>query len=789
MMPSTPDPSQHSQPAVTPSHVRGRFVSLRTKFGIFLSLIIIATCSALSWYFLNTYRTSMAQRLQELGTILVKHLAFNPRVRFGIVTEDREALADFADGVMAVEDVIYVVITKPDGHILIQKTKGGHPSLTGTTRVESYPVYPASDILSHYRPARDGSPTMVTLVVPAGSELAVSAGPHSAPFVSTGRTGEHLLDFALHVTRPPERESSLGLGHDHHPPTAASTLTEVGTEGALGIIHVGVTQAHLNGNLISTIETTAWMTLLIILLGSGSAFVLTNHVITPLRSLASIARRVTKGDLTAHVEPSAHDEIGQLTWLVNNMTQTLRQRDVDISSNLATISHQVRQLTTLNQASAAIASTLEPDTLMQAVLHLITDNLGYPRVILVLYYPAEGVARMECGAGFSDSLIARLKSTAIPIHPNGGLASDVILTGRPLLVHDIENIKDLVHPPNWAILREVGVRSFIMAPLRHQDRVLGYVAGDRGEHRCTQQDLDLLVTVSSHIAVAIDNARAYQALGALTTSLEQRVQERTQELQSANTRLKELDQLKSAFVSIVSHELRTPMTSIRGYVDNLLDGLAGPLTEKQRHYLSRVMVNADRLTHMITELLDLSRIEAGRVELQITDVDLRILTSDVAEEFSRQASEREIRLETQTPPGPQTVPGDRNKLHQVLTNLVGNALKFTPRGGRIEILVESPSPHEQRVTVSDSGCGIPADELPRIFDKFFRGSAIPIEARGAGLGLAIVRTLIELHGGSVSVDSEPGKGSRFSFVLPVDAATSVNSNVARPTPDNAQPVS
>src|SRR5438876_774658 len=169
----------------------------------------------------------------------------------------------------------------------------------------------------------------------------------------------------------------------------------------------------------------------------------------------------------------------------------------------------------------------------------------------------------------------------------------------------------------------------------------------RGAQRCTQEDLNLLVTIAGEVAVALDNARAYRQLEHLAQSLEQRVQHRTQLLLEANRRLQELDKLKSDFVSTVSHELRTPMTSIKGYVDNILDGLTGALTERQSYYLNRVKYNVERLTRMINDLLDLSRIEAGKVDLNLGNVRMHEFVSEVVEGFQRAAQEKGLTLRSQ----------------------------------------------------------------------------------------------------------------------------------------------
>ncbi len=263
----------------------------------------------------------------------------------------------------------------------------------------------------------------------------------------------------------------------------------------------------------------------------------------------------------------------------------------------------------------------------------------------------------------------------------------------------------------------------------------------------------------------------------LNVGLEAKILERTtelervnRELRAANEQLQELDRLKSVFISIVSHELRTPMTSIKGYVENILDGLAGSLTERQSYYLTRVKLNAERLTRMVNDLLDLSRIEdpeSRKNYLRPDSLSLPELTTEVVESFQAMARERSIVVKAAGPGSLPAIQGDRDKLHQILINLIGNAVKFTPAGG--EVLVETTAPEDGtvQVCVADTGCGIPSHERDKVFDKFFRGAAIPDEARGAGLGLAITKNLVELHGGRIWLDSSPGKGSRFFFSLPV----------------------
>jgi signal transduction histidine kinase len=259
----------------------------------------------------------------------------------------------------------------------------------------------------------------------------------------------------------------------------------------------------------------------------------------------------------------------------------------------------------------------------------------------------------------------------------------------------------------------------------------------------------------------------------LNVGLEAKVKERTaelervnQELQVANQRLKELDQLKSSFVSIASHELRTPMTSIKGYVDNLLEGIAGTLTAKQTAYLTRIRHNADRLTRLITDLLDLSKIESGQVPFKPAPIPLPELIGEVVETLQPLAKQKGLTLQTKSLDDKAVLQADRDKLTQVLTNLIQNAIKFTEAGGTVTIEGGLNGKGYAALSVADTGCGIPPEEVGKVFDKFFRGGQSAPQTPGAGLGLAIAKSLVERHGGEIWVDSAPGAGSRFSFTVP-----------------------
>jgi PAS domain S-box-containing protein len=232
-------------------------------------------------------------------------------------------------------------------------------------------------------------------------------------------------------------------------------------------------------------------------------------------------------------------------------------------------------------------------------------------------------------------------------------------------------------------------------------------------------------------------------------------------------RLKDLDKMKSDFVSNVSHELKTPLTSIKGSVDNMLDGLTGALNEKQIRYLARIKSNTDRLSRLINDLLDLSRIEAGRVEVRRASLLLTALAEEVAEHLKQLAAEKLIRIEV-PPPDPQmTVWADRDKVTQVLMNLIGNAVKFTPQDGKVIVAIEKNGNDYIQISIADNGPGIRPEEADKIFSKFYQVANVDKQKpQGSGLGLAISKALVEMHGGKIWVESKLGRGSTFYFTLP-----------------------
>jgi signal transduction histidine kinase/CheY-like chemotaxis protein len=235
------------------------------------------------------------------------------------------------------------------------------------------------------------------------------------------------------------------------------------------------------------------------------------------------------------------------------------------------------------------------------------------------------------------------------------------------------------------------------------------------------------------------------------------------------THQREVDRMKNEFVSLVSHELRTPLTSIKGFTDMILEGDAGEINEEVEEFLEIVQSNANRLVALINDLLDISRIESGRIQLKVEPVDLGSVVAEVVAVMQPQLDEKRQSLTVVLDPALSLVRGDRDKLVQVVTNYVSNAHKYTPEGGRIQIETSRVGDLCQ-LAVIDNGFGIASEDQKKLFMRFYRvDSSLTSEIGGTGLGLSIVKSIIEMHGGWVGVESEPDKGSKFFFTVPLAA--------------------
>jgi PAS domain S-box-containing protein len=318
--------------------------------------------------------------------------------------------------------------------------------------------------------------------------------------------------------------------------------------------------------------------------------------------------------------------------------------------------------------------------------------------------------------------------------------------------------------PRWHIFPETTwIMSNIAAPICFQDRLLGELRLDSvTPNRFSQEDAIRLEPLTHAAAVALMNAQLYEQIHQAKMQLEERVAQRTAELATANEQLKELDRLKSQFVADVSHELRTPISVL-----SLKLELLARKPERFAEQLPNLQKQVDTLTALISDILDISRLELGHDKIEFSAVDLNALIEQVVAIHYEKAEAVGLQIMVQLDKALPAVQGEANQLAQVITNLLANAIKYTPAGS-VHVTTAFDQVHSAvRFEVRDTGSGIYPDDLPHLFERFYRGKRVgSMGIPGTGLGLAIVKEILDLHGGRIEIESEFGQGSTFKVMLP-----------------------
>ena len=346
---------------------------------------------------------------------------------------------------------------------------------------------------------------------------------------------------------------------------------------------------------------------------------------------------------------------------------------------------------------------------------------------------------------------------------------DRFLSGRPLAIDDVEADYQNV-PCLLTFLKQNQVRSKVIAPIVVNQRLWGLLIA----HQCVYQrqwepwELEFLQHIAEHLAVAINQAHLYSQLQLQTHNLESCVVERTHELRDALAAAQTANRAKSEFLATMSHELRTPLTCIIGMSATLLRWSFGDISPRQRDYLTTIHSSGEHLLGLINDILEVSKIEAGRTVLEISEFSIIFLARQCLERYRSLAANRDIQLQLdlKIPAEQDIFSADPQRLRQILSNLLSNAIKFTPANGKVTLKARV----EQNAVifqVKDTGIGIPETLQPLLFEKFQQlENTLQREHPGTGLGLALAKQLVELHGGTISVSSKVGTGSIFTVRVP-----------------------
>ncbi len=388
---------------------------------------------------------------------------------------------------------------------------------------------------------------------------------------------------------------------------------------------------------------------------------------------------------------------------------------------------QISQLRMMLEVSRVLNSTLDLDALLHIIIEVATQVTGTEAASILLLDQKTGELHFEAATGVKR---AEVQPIVVPLE--GSIAGWVASHNQPLVVDDAHH--DPRHYTQADRTTQFDTRSILGIPLQVKDKTIGVleVLNKHDNSAFTAQDTETLETLAAQAAVAIANARLFA----------------------------QSDQLAD-----VIHELRTPMTSIVGYSKILLmtEGLE---SSAQKTYLATINREAMRLGRMVNEFLDLARLESGRTRLKQEPVNMEQVARESVMLLLPEANDRDISLNLHADNHLPPVAGDQERLKQVLVNLISNAIKYNREAGRVDVGL-SLFNDSLRVSVADTGQGIPAEALPHVFDKFYRVERDENMAKGTGLGLAIVKQIVEAHAGDIWVESEPDVGSTFTFTLPV----------------------
>ena len=462
-------------------------------------------------------------------------------------------------------------------------------------------------------------------------------------------------------------------------------------------------------------------------------------------------------------------EIEQKERVMAEQVKTLDTRHVELQETYveqqqltAELQRRVDQLTILHESGLGFASILDRETLIENVLDTVIEKLRYDRGIIWLFDPERKVLFDGRIRGVTKEITDFTRSLKIPVTNPDSVEGTVLLKGEPVLVGNIQQVWDRIHPLNQELARLTKANSIISVPLKVKSQVLGSLTVDRAGEEVTQEDLNLVGTLASQVAIALDNTYAYRQIEELIAGLETKVHERTAELAQANNKLKELDRLKSEFFANISHELRTPLTLSFSAFKTLLKS---PLAQECKDVIISGTRNTSRLLYLINELLELARFDSGRVALKKRSFDIAVLIRDIAASFESSSRRLVHLLGTNNP---VAIEADLDQIKKVIYNLLSNAIKFTdPEEGQVWIRLRKDTDTVQ-LEVEDNGIGIPRDQLDQIFERFIQvETSTTRRYEGTGIGLSLVKEIVKVHGGAIAVESELGRGSTFSITLPI----------------------
>jgi signal transduction histidine kinase len=534
-------------------------------------------------------------------------------------------------------------------------------------------------------------------------------------------------------------------------------------DSVISRILIVMSRENVKKQVLAQIYSTIALSILIIAaIWLTSIFVTRRYISSPLLKLQESASLIARGDLDTYVDKSSSDEIGALAQHLDVMRGSIKQLFAELKESKdkledysRTLEHKVKlrtrelaqsveELKALGEISQAVNSTLDLETVLTSIVRHAVQLSKTDAGTIYEFDEAEGVFVPRINYGTHADLIEALRESRLRV-------GDRTVMGRAAVKRAPVQIPDLAEVPDYPLsyVQQAGYRALLALPLLREDRLIGgLVVRRKASGKFPAPVLDLLQTFASQSVLAIHNARLFRE-----------IEEKGRELESAN-------QHKSEFLANMSHELRTPLNAILGYTELILDNIYGVVPEKIQEVLERLGKNGRHLLNLINDVLDLSKIEAGRLTLSLDEYSMEEVVQTVSTSVEALVAEKDLELKVDVPKDLAIGKGDEQRIAQVMLNLVGNAIKFTDDG---EVKVEVNVANETfQVAVHDTGPGIKEADHQKIFDEFQQADGSSTRKKGGtGLGLSISKKIIDMHGGRIWVESTLGKGSIFRFTLPI----------------------
>ena len=444
---------------------------------------------------------------------------------------------------------------------------------------------------------------------------------------------------------------------------------------------------------------------------------------------------------------------------LDEQAKLIVKTDLELNKTQEELDRRLMGLNTLQNISRTISRTLDEQEIFQKVNKDIAAELGFAN-LLVLTYDENTILRTRVNIGFDPARIEQIQSKL-------GLDAEFLAALKDGTTFSSLNTSQKT---KTYIIQLFENEHFILSPLLTQRGVAGilFVGNRYNTSVITEGDEELIAILASQLTQSLENSQLFEQVYRSTQMLETKVSERTKELLQALKDVEDISKKKTEFISAVSHELRTPLTSIKGYASILMTGKVGEIPDAVKERLHKINIHSDNLVKLINDLLDISRIESGRVEMKATPQNIRPMLDTIADLLTPQLKDKGVSLKLNIPAAMPVIAYDTSQLDRVFINLISNAIKFTPAGGSITVNAHPNLARQEAVfEVADTGIGIKKEDIVRIFDEFYRvDNEINMKVTGSGLGLALAKNIIEAHDGRIWVTSEVGQGTTFHFTLP-----------------------